>query len=112
MLSVTSITEDKNGGHLGNSQNDIPDHYGDVVRHGRSPYFKTLSDTYVQSITFQLLSYIIKRQELYKQHMSEVYDEGGTSRYTKTMCGPCREGSHSLCTGPPCECAENGHQIV
>jgi hypothetical protein len=44
--------------------------------------------------------------------MSEIYDEGGTSRHTKTICGPCREGSHSQCTGSPCECADNGHQIV
>ena len=44
--------------------------------------------------------------------MGEQYQEGGTSRYTKSICIPCKEGTHSVCIGSPCECAEHGHKIV
>jgi len=44
--------------------------------------------------------------------MDEQYREGGMSRSTRSICNPCLERKHGGCSGPPCECAQNGHQIV
>jgi len=37
---------------------------------------------------------------------------GGISRSTSRICDPCRKGRHSDCTGLPCECAKNEHEVV
>jgi hypothetical protein len=44
--------------------------------------------------------------------MGEQYHEGVTSRHTKGICIRCKEGTHSVWLGYPCDCAEHQHKIV
>ena len=34
--------------------------------------------------------------------MNEHYHEGVTSRYSKSVCIHCKDGTHSVCLGSPC----------